>query len=209
MKPIYALADSRLLFWRGEDGSRFLEEILSHAGNTNPRVAYLGASNYDRIEYYRDIFEPALADIPCDRRMIPSRPSAEDEHFLENADVIVLAGGSVEAGWRVFSQNGYRELIVKRFHEGATLAGVSAGAVQLGKGGLTDDGSSLVSTFAFIPFYIGAHEENQHWESLRRVLRMSESSAVGIGIPSGGGVVYRNNELESIGRPVHRIVRDD
>src|SRR5690348_16980479 len=38
--------------------------------------------------------------------MIVSQPSPEDRQFLELADIILLAGGSVEKGWHVFEENG-------------------------------------------------------------------------------------------------------
>ena len=160
LKPIYLLADSRLLFHKRADGSPFLKDIVGNTGASRPSAAYIGASNGDEPSYYRDLFLPAFESVGVgERRMIVSQPSPEDRQFLELAEIILLAGGSVEKGWCVFEENGFRALIGERYVAGALLLGVSAGAVQLGRGGLTDDESALVATFGLLPLYVGVHED--------------------------------------------------
>src|SRR6185369_1048803 len=107
-----------------------------------------------------------------------------DESFLNEADVILLAGGDVDRGWQVFNQTGLAELIRKRYYEGAVLIGISAGAVQLGLCGVVQDGpfNKLVGTFGLVPFIIGAQEENQEWESLKEAIELLNGSANGLGI---------------------------
>jgi cyanophycinase len=209
LKPIYLLADSRLLFWRRPDGQLLLKEIAEATEVERPRAAYIGASNDDNLEFYHGIFEPAMEQIDCgERRMILKRPAAQDAKFLETANIILLAGGSVEMGWRAFSENGMRELIPRCFMRGAVLIGVSAGAVQLGRGGLADDGA-LLPTFSLLPFYVGAHEEKDEWASLRRVLELAQWPCHGIGLPFGGGAVYFAGEIEPIEKPLFELFRDD
>jgi cyanophycinase len=209
LKPIYLFADSRLLFWRRPDGQLLLKEAADATGVERPSAAYIGASNDDNLEFYHGIFEPAMAQIACgERRMILKRPAAQDAKFLESANIILLAGGSVEKGWRSFSENGMRELIPRCFLQGAVLIGVSAGAVQLGLGGLGDDGAPL-STFSLLPFYVGAHEEKDEWASLRRVLRLAQAPARAFGIPFGGGAVYFAGEIEPIDKPLTELFRDE
>lgn len=206
--PIYALADSRLLYWRRPHGSLFLADVVASVGVPRPLVAYVGASNNDRTEFYHEIFEPALqAAASCECRMVLTHPVPEGE-LLEHAHIIVLAGGSVEAGWRAFVRTGFRERILRRFHEGATLIGVSAGALQLGQGGLTDDGSTLLMTFGLLPFYVGAHEEHHGWMSLRRALNIVPGPARGIGIPSGGGLICHADGVKPVCKPAYEIVVD-
>lgn len=206
LKPLYLLADSRLLFGSRADGSRFLNDIVSNAGVKKPSVAYIGASNGDDPNVYRDIFLPAFETVDTgERRMIVSEPSAEDHLFLERADIILLAGGSVEMGWRTFEGNGLQSLIAQRYRGGALLVGISAGAVQLGRGGLTDDESAVILTFGFVPLYIGVHEQREDWKSLRRALSLQEAPLHGIGIPAGGGVMYHTDEIFPIQLPIFEI----
>jgi cyanophycinase len=206
LKPIYLLADSRLLFHKRADGSPFLKDIVANTGASRPSTAYIGASNGDEPSYYRDLFLPAFESVGVgERRMIVSQPSPEDRQFLERADIILLAGGSVEKGWRVFEESGFRAIVGERYQAGALLMGVSAGAVQLGRGGLADDESAFVATFGFLPLYVGVHEERERWKTLRHVLSLQEPPVHGIGIPAGGGVMYHGDEVYPIGEPLYEI----
>jgi hypothetical protein len=140
--------------------------------------------------------------------MIPSSFTPADESFLNEADVILLAGGDVGRGWRVFSQTGLAALIVKRYYEGASLIGISAGAVQLGSFGLVQEGSreQLIGTFKLVPFMIGAHEEGQAWERLQGAIGLLNGSATGIGIPTGGGLIYfPGGSIEAIRYPLREF----
>src|ERR1044072_6548513 len=125
--------------------------------------------------------------------MIPSALSDADLAFLNVADIILLAGGDVELGWRTFVSNGLNNHIVRRYFEGATLIGVSAGAVQLGLCGLAADGS-LFETLKLVPFIIGAHEESDNWKTTRDLLRISANNTRGIGSAAGGRVIYQPDQ---------------
>jgi cyanophycinase len=204
--PIYALADSQLLFWRTPQGPLFLTGLIERTGVPRPLAVYVGASNGDRPEFYREIFEPAMtAAAPCECRNVLTRPSLHGRDAVEQAHIILLAGGSVEMGWRAFVQTGLEDLILRRFVEGATLIGISAGAVQLGQGGLTDMGSTLLTTFGLLPFYVGAHEEHENWTTLRRALSMAGAPARGVGIRAGGGLIYESGLARPIRNPLDDI----
>ena len=136
IQPIFLLADSQLLFWRDEQGRRFLDRarelIVAAETEKTPKAAYLGASNGDAPEFY-DLFVGAMAEIGIrDCRHVPSDPTAEDLAFLDEADLVLLAGGDVRQGWEIFQKTGLKDRIVQRYYAGAVLVGVSAGAVQLG-----------------------------------------------------------------------------
>jgi peptidase E len=193
LKPIFLLADSQLLFWRDEEGNRFLDRaralIDAEAAGQAPKAAYLGASNGDLPEFY-DLFVGAMAEIGVragDCRHIPSQPDAEDLESLAAADLILLAGGDVQRGWRAFTAAGLKEKIVERYYAGAILVGVSAGAVQLGLKGWSDD--EVFDTFQLVPFVIDVHDEPS-WSGLLRAVPKAGEVARGFGIPSGGGALY-------------------
>lgn len=207
-QPIYLFADSRLLF-RSDGGSLFLDSVRRLVTRDSPGAAYLGASNGDAPEYY-SIFEAAMAGVGVHNcRMIPRSFPAEDQSFLNEADLILLAGGDVGRGWDVFVETGIKEFIIRRYYEGAVLMGVSAGAVQLGLYGLVERGASavgLVGTFGLVPFVIDAHDEGRKWGRLRRAIRLLDGTAKGIGIPTGGGLIYNpDRSVEAIRRPLHEL----
>lgn len=204
-QPIYLFADSQLLFW-SEGGELFLNSIRRLVARDSPKAAYVGASNGDAPEFY-SIFEAAVGGAGVHRRrMILRSFSAEDQSFLREADIILLAGGDVERGWRVFTETGIREFIIRRYYEGAVLMGISAGAAQLGLYGYVERGASppeLVGTFKLVPFVIDAHDEKQKWGRLRRAIRLLDGAAKGIGIPAGGGLIYYPDQrVEAIRRPL-------
>lgn len=209
-KPIYLLADSQLLFWR--DGARlFADALPATTGRSAPTAAYLGASNGDSADFYA-IFTAAMegAGLSIDRcRLVPSWPTAQDVAFLERADLIVLAGGDVEMGWRSFVETGVREVLTRRYHEGAVLVGVSAGAVQLGMLGWPEGNpadAELFGTLGLVPFVVDAHAESNEWRELRRIVTAREGSVRGIGIPRGGGLAFHpDRTLEAIRHPLYEF----
>ena len=212
-RPVYLLADSQLLFWREGDRS-FLEEVREALGKPTPKAAYLGASNGDEPEFY-DIFVAAMDGISVfDTRMVPTSPSAEDLAFLEEADLILLAGGDVERGWRAFEASGVKDVVLRRYYAGAVLLGVSAGAVQLGLVGWPAEGAvaaeDLIDTFKLVPYVIDAHAEREEWAGLKQAVQLLGESVQGIGIPSGGGLVYHpDHSVEAVRHPCHEVaVRD-
>jgi hypothetical protein len=207
-QPIYLFADSQPLFWR-DGGSLFLDSARRLVTRDSPKAAYLGASNGDAPEYY-SIFEAAMAGVGVHNcRMIPGSFPAEDRPFLNEADLILLAGGDVGRGWGVFVKTGIREFVVRRYYEGAVLMGVSAGAAQLGMYGLLERGASTagpVRTFGLVPFVIDAHDEGRGWGRLRRAVRLLGGDAKGIGIPTGGGLIYfPDGRVEAVRRPLHEL----
>jgi hypothetical protein len=143
--------------------------------------------------------------------MVPSQPSPEDTAFLADADLIVLSGGDVERGWHVFEQNGIRELLPRLRYNGAVLIGVSAGAVQLGLGCLSNAAQPKpLELFRFAPFYIGAHDEENDWFDMRALVNLSQSDARAIGLPAGGGAVYYSDgTLEPLRKPLIEIVKEN
>jgi cyanophycinase-like exopeptidase len=197
--PIFLLADSQLLFWADAAG-RFMDRVAACTGPDAPRAAYLGASNGDNPEYY-SIFLAAMEAIgPAECRMIPAAPSAEELAFVESADVILLAGGDVLRGWEAFQASGVRERVERRYHEGAVLIGVSAGAVQLGTAGWPEgEPDAAFGTWGLVPLVVDAHAEEDEWAALSAVVRARGEGARGIGIPMGAGLVYHpDGSVEAI-----------
>jgi hypothetical protein len=210
VKPLYLLADSQLFFWKS-GGDSLAERIRADLDSGKPSAAYIGASNGDQPEFY-SLFVAAMEsmEIP-DCRFVRSQPSPEDTAFLGEAGLIVLSGGDVERGWHVFEQNGLKELLPRLRYDGAVLIGVSAGAVQLGLGHLSNAAQpKQIDLFRFAPFYVGAHDEGNDWFDLRALVNLSRSDTRGIGLPAGGGAVYHpDGTLEPLRKPLIEIVKED
>ena len=212
LQPIYLLADSQLLFWKDRE-RLFLRSIRERLPQAAPKAAYLGASNGDDPQFY-SIFEAAMEGIGIrDCRMIPSTFSAEDARFVNEADLILLAGGDVGRGWQVFEETGLKEMIPRRYEHGGLLIGISAGAVQLGMFGLVQaegEVNQLIDTFKLVPFIISPHEEKQEWNSLQETIRLLNGAMKGIGIPAGGGMAfYPDQTVEAIRHPLYEFAVKD
>jgi cyanophycinase len=211
LQPIYLFADSQLLFWRNND-SLFLDFIKELCAKTAPKAAYVGASNGDDPAFY-SIFEAAMEGIGIrDSKMIHSSFPDDDRLFFSESDIILLAGGDVEKGWNVFNETGLKDLVFKKYYEGAILIGISAGAVQLGLFGLVEEKpvNKLIDTFKLVPFMIGAHEEKEEWRSLSETIQLLNGTAKGIGIPTGGGLIYYPDQsIEAIRYPLYEFTMVD
>jgi peptidase E len=209
IKPLYLLADSQLLFWR-EDGQSLPERIRAELPAEDAKAAYIGASSGDRKEFY-DLFVSAMEGMGITQcHMIPVQFGEEDKAFIERADLILLGGGNVEQGWQAFEHNGLRDVISRKRYDGCVLAGVSAGAVQLGMGSLTDAPQpKKLELFRFAPFYVAAHQENEEWWDLRVLLTLAPDGTQGIGIPLGGGAIYwPDGTLEPLRRPLTELIKE-
>ena len=194
LQPIYLLADSQLLFWR-PDGKLFIEKIRSAIPHDSPKAAYVGASNGDNPDYY-SLFVAAMDGIEIRHcRMIPTEPSTDDLTFINEAEIILLAGGDVERGWNAFEKNGLKELIFRRYFEGATLIGISAGAVQLGLYG-----------WRLVPYIVSAHDEKRDWAELKQAVQTAGPNVRGIGIPHGGGAIFHMDQsLKPVRFSIHEF----
>jgi cyanophycinase-like exopeptidase len=209
-RPLYLFADSQLLFWK--PGGKLLFEGL-FPEDSPPAAAYIGASNGDREEFY-SIFEAAMEAVGItERRMIKASFDFEDRAFLERAQLILLAGGDVQLGWNTLKTTGMKEVILARYAQGATLVGISAGAVQLGRQTVfnTEESASLelIDVFNLVPALIDVHDEQHEWARLSRTIHMLEGTVTGLGIPTGGGIVaHPDGTIEALRRPVDEFSWD-
>ncbi len=211
--PLYLFADSQPLFWK-QRGKLLLETVRdSLTGDSPPAAAYIGASNGDRKEFY-SIFTVAMeATGFLDHRMIPSAFTSEDREFLDRAQLILLAGGDVHRGWQTFETTGMKEHILARHTQGAVLVGVSAGAVQLGRHALNDKGDSsgleLFDVFGLVPALIDVHDEQRDWSRLASTVSLLDGAITGLGIPTGGGLLFHSDgTAEALRHAVHEFSYD-
>lgn len=211
-KPLYLFADSQLLFWKRR-GRLLLGEIVEAAATDAPRAVYIGASNGDRPEFY-EIFTAAMQSAGiADHRHIRSAFSPEDRAFLAGAQIILLAGGEVRVGWDAFERSGMKDVILARYAQGAVLVGISAGAIQLGCQAVVETmgsaGSELIDVFNLVRAVVDVHDERNEWGRLSSTIHLLEGAALGLGIPTGGGVaVHPDGEIEPLRQPAHEFLFD-
>jgi len=207
LKPICMLADSQLLFSKRAPIASF---IVGNLNCDRPKAAYIGASNGDEPAFY-DIFKAAMSSMGLDdTRMIQASFSEPDRRYLENADLILLAGGDVARGWDVLATTGMAETVRSRFEAGSLLFGVSAGSVQLGlRGRKTEQGqTTYFETLGLAPFLVDCHDEAGDWEALQDMVACPKFGFTGLGIPFGGGLFYHpDHTVQPFGKPVVEFSR--
>src|SRR4051794_30553094 len=112
-KPLFLLADSQLLFRRGEPLLQTLQGALQVSERNVTRAAYIGASNGDAPEFF-ELFVAAMDDINLhESRMILAEFGIEDRAFLERADLLLLAGGDADNGWEAMTSTGMDAVITQ------------------------------------------------------------------------------------------------
>jgi cyanophycinase len=211
-KTLYLFADSQLLFWKRR-GRLLLEEIVEETAAAAPRAAYIGASNGDRPEFY-EIFAAAMQSVGvADHRRIDSAFGADDRAFLESAQIILLAGGEVRVGWDAFERTGMKDVILARYAAGAVLLGISAGAIQFGRQAIVaapeSAASELLDVFNLVDAVVDVHDERNEWSRLSSTIHLLEGAAIGLGIPTGGGLaVHPDGEIEPLRQPAHEFLFD-
>lgn len=199
VKPIYLLSDSQLLFSRDSTGQYFLASVTDDIGKTNVKAVYIGWSNGDRPEFY-ELFKEGMSNLQItDCYMISSEFTATDKQNLKQADLILLAGGDVKAGWEKLSETGAIEIIKEKYASGAVLIGISAGAIQLGYRVPFEADNESVEMMKLVPYIIGAHDEANQWYDLKNSVHLSGTK--GIGIPFGAGFkYYPDQSIETINK---------
>jgi cyanophycinase-like exopeptidase len=211
-KTLYLFADSQLLFWKRR-GRLLLEEIVEETAAAAPRAAYIGASNGDRPEFY-EIFAAAMQSVGvADHRRIDSAFGEDDRAFLDSAQIILLAGGEVRVGWDAFERTGMKDVILARYAAGAVLLGISAGAIQFGRQAIVaapeSAASELLDVFNLVDAVVDVHDERNEWSRLSSTIHLLEGAAIGLGIPTGGGLaVHPDGEIEPLRQPAHEFLFD-
>lgn len=150
---MFLLANSAPLF------KAALIERIRGALRTPPehgKAAYLGASNGDVPAFY-GMFDAAMEKLGIAERMhVHAEPTSEEMRFLSSADLVLLAAGNVEAGWRAFEREGIDRVVRERQAAGAVLVGTSAGSIHMGTVAAFDPAVPLLS---FVPYALDAHAD--------------------------------------------------
>ena len=188
------LADSQLLFQPLQ-----LPQLRRHFAGRAVHAAYVGAANGHQQAFFElacaaleSQFEQAVV---CDfiregRDVVQCRPN-----------LVILAGGSVEAGWQFLQQPDVQQWLTPIYQDaGALFVGVSAGAIHLAQGCDPEHPKPVPRHFLnWYPHFVAVHEEQQGWPS-REIWEQGGSQGHFVGIPLGGGLWVQAGKVERLGR---------
>jgi len=223
-KPIYLLAGGPGA--RRSDGDPLMTKVLASCGVPRPSIAYVGAASGDNQQFFLMISDYMRE---CGAGQVTLAPLAgrrvkieKTRAIVESADMILVSGGDVEAGMEILEERQILPLLRERYESGKSFLGISAGSIMLARQWvLWEDPDDDATASAFPCMGLAAilcdtHGEDEGWEELRTLLRLTEEGTFGYGIPSGAGLcVHADGALEALGAPVHcfakrsdRVVHD-
>jgi peptidase E len=207
----------------GKIGSRhfgtkpFLGDAIRVTGKDAPLVLYVGAANGDDHGFgtaLSDLLAAAGAHKVIWPKLSGKKATAKARGALEDADVVFVGGGDVEAGMQALREAD----LVKDFHaaarRGAVFAGMSAGAIMLGERWIRwphqdagDDEAETYECLGIAPCSLDTHGESDSWRETRafaavRAREVGRKARV-YGVPSGGAlIVSEDGALYARGEPV-------
>ena len=215
LKPVY-------LFAGGRSGDRkkqgaLLERMFRELGIASPTVAYSGAASGDDRSFFRFIageLTQAGADKVVHAVVVP--PSADlnkARSILEDADIVFISGGDVEAGMDILRDKKMLDFISDLYRQGKPFFGISAGAIMLAERWVRwrdpDDDSSaeLFPCLGFAPVICDTHDEAGGWEELRAALKLAGDGVHGYGLATGSGIkVFSDGRVETLGGEIYRYL---
>lgn len=195
LPPVYLLA--------GGHGSEkhpdtILRMALAQARKKEPAVAYLGVASADDAHFFRHMSHALLAAGAGAVTLAPLAGRNANlqtaRHVLTESDLVFVSGGDVEEGMRTLQSLHMLELLGQIRLRGVPFVGLSAGSIMLARGWVhwadPDNDASVrrIDCLGFAPVYCDTHAEDDEWEELGTLLRLSEDGAVGYGIPTGGAL---------------------
>ena len=216
MLPIYLLAGGRGA--KRESPDPILQMALRELGKTKPSVSYIGAAHGDSLMFFLFIKRQITAAGAGKVELVPLAKKKSNmekaQSIIESADCIFVSGGDVAEGMRVLTEKSVVPLIKKRYNEGALIIGVSAGSIMLAKQWINwpdenDEASAeLFPCMNIAPVLCDTHGEEDKWDELHSLLRLTADDQIGYGIPSGGAMrISSDGTVEAISMPLYRIER--
>jgi cyanophycinase-like exopeptidase len=113
---------------------------------------------------------------------------------------------------RVLTEKSVVPLIKKRYNEGALIIGVSAGSIMLAKQWINwpdennEASAQLFPCMNIAPILCDTHGEEDKWNELNSLLRLTDGDQTGYGIPGGGAMrISADGTVEAIRMPLYRI----
>jgi peptidase E len=197
---------------RSRGADPLLVRVFSLLGLKTPAVAYVGAASKDNRVFFMwikamlkkagagDVRLAALASARADLAKARSQ--------LQEADLIFVSGGDVEAGMNVLARTGCSQLFGELYRGGKPFVGVSAGSIMLAKSWVRwpDAGNDATAEkfpcLGLAPILCDTHAEKEDWQELKTLLELS-ATETGYGIPSGAALrIQADGSLSALGKPV-------
>ena len=193
-----------------------LQAVFQEAGVRKPRVAYVGAASGDNAEFrlwIAGLMKESGAGRVTLAPLCGTRGDTEKaKAVIDASDLIFISGGDVEEGMRVLREKEMTSVLRRLYRDGKPFFGTSAGSIMLARQWIrwedpSDDKSAvLFDCLGLAPVLCDTHGEDDGWEELKALLRLSPAGTIGHGIVSGAALIVRpDGKVSAMGREVHRF----
>lgn len=214
--PLFLLA--------GGPGSRrpgpdpLLKLVFSSTGKPTPSIAYIGAASGDDPGFFSWLSGRFTGSGSGSVSLVPTvSPHTQRSRtlsLLEEADLIFISGGDVEAGMSALEKLSLRSVLTQLHKSGKPFFGLSAGSIMLSDSWVRwrdpdrDETAELFPCLGFAPILCDMHAEEDDWIELKALLQLHNPGTLGYGIPTGAGLqVDPNGTLMGLGKPIFPFVR--
>jgi peptidase E len=218
-KPVYLLAGGRSQ--RRKSPDPLLQAVFHESGAAAPLVAYVGVASGDDLSFFSYItatFKEAGAGEIKHALIVPDKANLNKARdILEDADIIFISGGDVEAGMDVLREKDLVSFITGLHEQGKPFFGLSAGSIMLASEWIRwrdpdDDATAeIFPCLGIAPVICDTHAEGDDWVELKALLALEKNGVKGYGLPSGNGIkVLPDGRVEALGGAVPVFLhRDD
>jgi peptidase E len=216
LKPTFLIAGGR--GQRRKSPDPLLQGIFREFAIPSPSIAYVGVASGDDRSFFTMISamlkEGGAGKI--DHALIaPERSDLKKARkILEEADIVFVSGGDVEAGMDVLNEKKLTGFIRDLYKQEKPFFGISAGSIMLAREWVRwrnpDDDSTaeIFPCLGIAPVVCDTHAEGDNWEELKALLALEKNGAEGFGIASGTAIkVYPDGQVQGLGGTVARFAR--
>lgn len=198
------------------------KEIVRLTGKSNPVALFIPTASHD-AQGYCDTFDLIYGQkLGCvTKHLLLTKQiytNVELEQLILNADLIYVGGGATPFLLQTWRELGVDKLLIKAYHQGIVLSGLSAGSICWYENGCSEEPTKTEPVqynyvrLEGLGLLQGVHaphyNEGGYAASLHNMVL--EHAQVGIGIDNNCMIVYQDDSYRILaseeGAQVHRIV---
>ena len=193
-----------------------LQAVILRSGIQRPTIAYVGAASGDndefRIRNIGRLQEAGAGEVTLAPVCSLGTDEKKVKGILEVSDLVFVSGGDVDAGMRFLEEKKMVDFLRRLYLSGKPFFGVSAGSIMLAQKWVRwrdpddDRSAELFPCLGFAPILCDTHGEDDGWQELQALLRLSSTGTIGYGISSGAAVVVEPcGDVYALGGEVARF----
>lgn len=177
--------------------------ILAQTKVRNPKVCFLPTASGDSVDYIQRFYH-AFASKACEPSHLSlfKPPTRDLEAYILDKNIIYVGGGNTKNLMILWKEWGIDQALMKAWHNGVILTGLSAGSICWFEEGVTDSYGDRLEPINGLGLLKGSHCPHYDGEEERRPAyrRLIEEKKVKPGIAADDGVAlhYIDQDLQKI-----------